>query len=292
MKNKRKYRISVEDETRLEKVVEISATPARIYSAVIVSLLLIMAVGAFVAFLTPIRTLMPGYLKASERAASEMQLLRLDSLRLAYEKNSAFLLNMMDVIDQRATSHTAKIDTTDRKVAEDISPDSILIASEEETRFVNMMREREKYNISVVAPLAAESLMFSEINGESVFSESSKTQTLAEVIMARGSSVASVADGTVIAVSQTIRDGGSTVIIQHPRGFLSRISRLGTVFVAPGDNVKGGQIIARANRGNARRGEVIHIELWHNGDPLVPFEYIGDRDAMTSRNPYSPTNSL
>jgi len=281
MKKHSRYKITIEDESRLENLAEYSATSLRWAVFGIATALFLMISGALTAFLTPVRNLLPGYLKESERTASEMQMLRLDSLRMAYEKNAAFLDNIMNVI--KPAEYTA--DTVEMKMADPPTLDSILPTSGDEERFVAMMREREKYNISILAPLAAESLMFAPVNDESVFTDTSRKSLKGEVVMAKGSTVATIADGTVIAVSQTIRDGGSTIIIQHPKGFLSRISRLGTVLVEPGDIVTGGQIIALSNQGNARKGEIICIEMWRNGDRLVPYDYIGDRHQQSPRHP-------
>lgn len=278
MKKRSRYRITIEDESRLEKLGDYSATSLKFFLIGIVAVLFLMISGAMIAFFTPLRTLMPGYLKKSERAASEMQLLRLDSLRLAYETNAAFLDNIMNVL---GPSDLEK-DTAAVKMTYPPTLDSLLPTSREEQRFVALMREREKYNVSVLAPLAAESMMFTTVSDESVFKEESKENYKGEIVLARGATVASVADGIVIAISQTIRDGGSTVIIQHPKGFLSRLSRLGTVLVETGDAVTGGQVIALCNSGNGRKGEIIGIEMWRNGDRLIPYEYVGGRSGRQS----------
>ncbi len=276
MKTRSRYRLIFEDEGRLENIASVSASGPKWLAGSIVVLIFIMVIGALVTFLTPARRLLPGYLKESERSATEMQLVRLDSIRMAYETNAAFIENLQFVLNP--TLH--KRDTVAAPAQSSrMSSDSLLPTSREEAKFAAMMREREKYNVSVVAPLAAESMMFSPVNAESVVSQSSKSEKKAEIILAAKSTVSAIADGTVIAVSQSLKDGGTVVIIQHPKGFLSRLSRLGSVLVEPGDIVTGGQIIALSNRGNAHNGEIINLEMWHNGNPLIPYEYIGDGNS-------------
>lgn len=276
MKTRCRYKVTIEDESRLETVAEFSATPVKWFMLGGGVVLVIMALGAMVLSFTPARNLLPGYLKESERTANQMQLLRLDSLKMAYETNSAFLDNIMNVLNP-VTS--LRQDSAVSSATVPLSPDSLLPTSQEEEKFVAMMREREKYNVSVIAPLAAESLMFSSVSDNAVVSESSRSSQRAEFIMAKGSPVSAIADGTVIAVSQSMRDGGATIIIQHSKGFLSRISRLGTVLVETGDQVAGGQIIALTNRGNGKKGEIVYLEMWHNGDSLVPYEYIEKQES-------------
>lgn len=285
MKTSHRYKITVEDESRLETIASYSASPLRWALRVTAVALGLMAIGSFIVFMTPARTLLPGYLKDSERAETMMQLMRLDSLKMAYNTNAAFLDNILNVLNPDGSRN----DTTVSFLTIPLSPDSLPPASPEEERFMSMMREREKYNISVIAPLASESLLFYPLSEESVFPEDSRKATRAEVIIARGAPLSAIADGTVIAVSQTIRDGGTTVIIQHPKGFLSRTSRLGNVLVEPGDVVTGGQVIALPNRGNGRNGEKVAIEMWYNGDPIPPYDYIGEGISESPRLPVIDT---
>lgn len=216
--------------------------------------------------------------------------MRLDSLQLAHQHNEAFMANIMNVID--TDRENATFSPADVKNTVDAISDSIMPTSQEEMSFATMMRARDKYNISVIAPLASESLMFTPVNEESIITDDSKKSTKAKVILSRQTPVSAIADGTVISISQSIREGGGiAVIIQHPKGFLSRCSRLGTVLIEPGDKVSGGQIIALTGSGNARKNELINIEMWHNGTPLVPYEYLGDSNSTAPRYPLINTNN-
>lgn len=288
MKARSRYRITIENESRLENVLRLSMSPLKIALTAVSVLIAILFLGALLLFITPAHTLLPGYLKDSERAESEDQHMRLDSLQMAYEANEAFISNFMRVLDTDREVMASEI--TEPADSISFATDSIMPTSQEELNFVAMMRERDKYNISIIAPLAAESLMFSPVNDESVVTEDSKNSTKAKVVLSKRAPVMAIADGTVISVSQSVREGGGTaVLIQHSKGFLSRCSRLGTVLIEPGDKVAGGQIIALTSYGNARKNEVINIEMWHNGTPLVPYEYLGDSGTTTPRYPVIDT---
>lgn len=282
MKSQSRYKIILEDESHLETIASYSASKKGWAALIVAFILVSVFFGSLVVVLTPVKTLLPGYLKESERTETEIQLMRLDSLRNAYEVNAAYISNLFGVMNPSPVApDTASVS----RLTVPLSVDSLLPTSEVERKFMSMMNEREKYNISVVAPLAAESLMFSSVSDEAVVTESTKESVKAELIVAKHSPVAAIADGTVIAVTQSLRDGGATVIIQHPKGFLSRISRLGTVLVEPGDKVTGGQIIAIPAKGTGTVNEKMYLEMWHNGTPLVPYEYINDNGPSLPRHP-------
>lgn len=282
MKTRKRYKISVEDESRLENIASFSTSSTKWLLFAVAAFCIAVFFGAAVVVFSPLRSLLPGYMKEAQRTATQIQLMRIDSLRDECEVKAAYLDNIISALNPQ----TARRDSSSLSFLNvPLTPDSLLPSSPEEERFVARMTEREKYNIAVMAPLAAETLMFSPLNGESVFSESTRSSRRGEIITAKGSPLTAIGDGRVIAVSQSMRDGGASVIIQHQKGFLSRCSRLGKVIVEPGDEVTGGQVIAFANTGNGRKGEIVYIEMWHNGLPLIPYEYIGGSGSLSKPQP-------
>ncbi len=287
MKTKKRYTLILEDGSRLEKIIQVSASPIKYVIACIIISLFFMSIGALIVGVTPAKNLLPGYLKDSERAATEEHHMRLDSLQHLYETNAAYISNIMAVLNPTMPNpDTISKAPMVSQIDVPFSADSILPTSYEERKFLSMMREREKYNISVIAPLAAESMMFMSVNEESIVTNNTKDAVKAEIILSKGSPVAAIADGRVIAVSQSVREGGGTAVtIQHQKGFLSRCNRLGTVLIEPGDMVTRGQIIALTESGNSRKNEIITIEMWHNGNQLIPYDYLGDKNTSTPRYP-------
>lgn len=287
MKAKKRFTITLTDDSRLENIFRFKASRGKYMLLFLSGAAFLMCLGATIVSLTPLRNLLPGYMKESERAATEEQHLRLDSILQVYETNTAYLNNILAVMNPSVSdSDSSHNQTSVSQIDVPFSPDSLRPTSQEERKFLSMMSEREKYNISVIAPLAAESMMFSPVNEESIISEKTKKSTKAEVILAKGSTVSAIADGRVIAISQSVREGGGTaVLIQHAKGFLSRCNRLGTVLIEPGDYVTGGQVIALTASGNSRNNELISVEMWHNGTPLVPYDYLGDKNAVSPRYP-------
>lgn len=271
MKSLTRYKISVEDESHLTEVVSRRFTlPALItifFIAVLISLVL---AGALIAF-TPLRTLLPGYLKESQRSATEEGLMRLDSIMSVYEKNQAFIDNFMTVTDVRRTpTDSASLSP------ETHSPtsDSLMTATAEEQRFVSQMEERERFNISVLAPLAADGLMFSPVSAEGIFTSESEDSEEGRVVIPRDGSIQSAADGSVIAVYYSATDHGYVIIVQHNRGFVSAYSHVGTPLASVGDNVNAGQAIALSPSPDSKGLRFFNVRMWHNGLPIIPYEYL------------------
>lgn len=278
---KKVYRLSLEDEGHLEKVADFRLTPARTVVAVAVGLIVATLLGMLIVIATPVKTLLPGYLKERERTASEEALLRLDSLRAEYEQNEAYLRNISALLDiERVPSDSLSMAMS----ANRLTPDSLLEPSASELKFVKQMREREKYNITVLAPLAAESMMFYPVSDEGVVAEDSRLSHQSRVILPPGSTVGAVADGTVISIE--VSGLRRTIVVQHAKGFISRYSGVASPLVGEGDAISGGQAIALAPSSTPKGAHPgIILELWHDGSPLVPYEYVNPRQRREMRQP-------
>lgn len=275
MKRHPKYKFEIENESRLEKIVSFSLSPVALWSVVAAIVVVFIFLGAVVVMITPARTLLPGYLKQSERAATEDNILRLDSVLAIYEQNREYIDNVLRVLD---TDRVPTDSTALANSAQMLTADSLLPASEAERKFINAMEERERFNISVLAPLAADGMIFSPLAEGAVFTTPSRTETKGIVAIPTDEPVKNIADGSVLASYYSATEDGYVIIIQHAKGFVSRISRLSSPMVSTGDTVLAGQILSASPTPNARGQRFIEVMMWHNGLPLIPFDYIGAPD--------------
>lgn len=265
------FRLTVSDASRLRKVAQLTL-PAWQWGILALALIIILF-GIFWCILafTPARRLVPGYPRRDARATAMENIMRLDSLQRAYEQNQAFLKNISTIFN------TDRIPTDSAALTPNPTPmnvDSLMKRSREETLFIKMMDEREKYNISILAPLAAEGMMFTPLCEEAVVTDASRGSRVAIVAVTADKPVGSVAEGTVLDTYFSPADGGYVVITQHAKGFVSRIGRLGAPLVERGDKVESGQIIAFPSAGKGKIGTLVSLEMWRNGDPLIPAELL------------------
>lgn len=271
MRLNKRYRITLEDESSLEKKVNFSARFPVLILSLIGFTVVAGAFGIFILASTPMKNHLPGYLKESERTATEEQHLRLDSLARVYEMNEAYVQGILSALNpSEERVHEGK---NQRPVP--LSADSLKQASLEERQFMEEIRERDKYNIGYSSPAAAQTMMFGNLNKSAIITQSSKDKYQAEVIIPVGGPISTVAEGKVISIASSPKaSGGYEVIIQHPKGFLSKTGHLSSLLVRPGDRVAAGQIIATGTAKNGTKSQHVTFELWHDGDPLIPSRYL------------------
>ena len=272
MKAKKRYRISIEDESRLRPLASVSASPARLWAAGIAAVLLLTALTALLIMATPIRTLMPGYLKKGERSEAKQGLLRIDSIRDAYRINEIYLSNILTLLDTDRQPTDSQLNVT---TPNELPPDSLLPASPREIEFINRMKDREQYNVSILAPLAADQLRIYPVAVGAGMAEQQLSATQPRILTPKGSPICAAADGRVLAIQNPAPEGGSAIVIQHDSGFASRYSHLGTPAVAPGAHVDGGSVIAHGASGGAVGPGFFFMEMWYDGNPVEPGKFLG-----------------
>ena len=95
-----------------------------------------------------------------------------------------------------------------------------------------------------------------------------------DIVAKENEPIRSVADGVVVMSSWTL-DGGYVIAIQHPGNLISVYKHNSELFKNVGNFVAAGEVVATiGNTGELTTGPHLHLELWHNGNPVNPEEYI------------------
>ncbi len=273
MKKKLKiYGLTISDESRLRRIARIGMPLWLWIFFGLATFAVVLSVAILLLAYTPLGKIVPGSFAEVDRELTMENILRLDSLQDMYEKDRDYLKNILTIFDtDREPTDSAALVVNPRPM----TVDSLISRSPEEEKFIRMMEQREKYSLSILAPLAAEGMIFTPLSDESIITAESRKKNRAEVIVTSESPVGSIADGIIIDTYQSPSTGGNTVIIQHNNGFASRIGRLGSLMVSRGDYVHAGQIIAFPQTGRGRNTNLVTLEIWRNSEPLIPAELIG-----------------
>ena len=95
-----------------------------------------------------------------------------------------------------------------------------------------------------------------------------------DVVSKTNEPVRCVADGTVLLASWT-EDTGYTIAVQHANDLVSIYKHNASLTRKVGNVVKAGEKISViGNTGELTTGPHLHFELWHQGSPVDPKEYI------------------
>ncbi len=95
-----------------------------------------------------------------------------------------------------------------------------------------------------------------------------------DVVSKSNEPIKSVADGTVIFADWT-QESGNVITIQHRDNIISVYKHNSALLKKVGNFVSSGQVIAIiGNTGEFTTGPHLHFEMWYNGNPVDPEEFI------------------
>ncbi len=95
-----------------------------------------------------------------------------------------------------------------------------------------------------------------------------------DVVAKQYSRISSALDGIVI-FSEWTMETGYVIIIQHDQNIVTCYKHNSELLKRQGEKVKAGEVIAiMGNTGKETTGPHLHFELWVNGNPINPQDYI------------------
>ncbi|MEQ8360931.1 MAG: M23 family metallopeptidase [Cytophagales bacterium] len=95
-----------------------------------------------------------------------------------------------------------------------------------------------------------------------------------DVVAKNNEPIKSIADGTVVLSSWT-EDSGYVIALQHKSNVFSVYKHNSELLKKVGNFVQAGEIIAIiGNSGEITTGPHLHFEIWYNGNPVNPEEFV------------------
>jgi len=95
-----------------------------------------------------------------------------------------------------------------------------------------------------------------------------------DIVVEENTPIKATADGTVIFAEWTAQTG-YVILIEHSSGLISVYKHNASLTKSQGDLVKAGEVIATAgNTGELTTGPHLHFELWSDGYPVNPTNFI------------------
>ena len=269
-----KYKLSFINENTLEEVWAVRLSQLSVFLMLAVFAFSLVAFTAFVIIMTPIRNYLPGYLDVEVRKSIMQNAMRADSLERMIQIQDLYLRNVTEIISGEVRLDSIRqIDSLAR-----VDADFEIPRSEAEQAFVKDFEEEEKYNLTVLNPnpLPVEGLFFYKPGNGMVSSrfQANIQHFGIDVAAAPKESVVATLDGTVIYAGFDSNQG-NVIQIQHKNGFVSVYKHNELLLKKPGDQVVAGEAIALAgNTGKLSTGPHLHFELWYNGKPVNPEDFI------------------
>lgn len=269
-----KYRLVILNEDTFEERLSFRLTKLNLFVAITSGAILLIALTTFIIAFTGLREYIPGYSSAKLKKQATELAYKTDSLQTALMLNNQYYESIRRVL------------TGDLEVTE-LNRDTSLITQPLDSEYVDLSPSRadsllreevaleDKYNVLQTAGSDIEFALFPPAKGPITEGYDIKTRHYAvDVVVAKNAPIKSVADGRVI-FAEWSAGTGYVMIIEHNYGLLSVYKHNSSLSKEQGDFVKSGEVIAAAgSTGELSTGPHLHFELWNEGNPVNPKDYI------------------
>lgn len=273
-----KYLMIIRNEENFAEKTTISFNYARLLTLILFSFIILFALS----FLLATTVLKQWFDPRHAELEMNQQLLGLsitvDSLMEEVDKKEMFITNFQRVV---AGEDSVVQDFSERLINSNTDDDLGTIAEAELAPVDSMFRKEfetsglELLTISSTDSDLGELFFFSPIEGIVSDKFNARIQHFGiDIVAKKNEPVKSVADGTVLMASWT-QDAGYVMAIQHRSNLISVYKHNSDLLKDVGNFVSAGEIIAIiGNTGELTSGPHLHFELWYNGNPVDPEEFV------------------
>jgi murein DD-endopeptidase MepM/ murein hydrolase activator NlpD len=275
-----KYRLVIMNDDTLEERLTFRLSRLNVFIVLgTLTIILIFLTTILIAF-TPLREYIPGYTNVGlQKKLYELQI-KTDSIEKDLEIRDAFIQNIRDIMNGKDLS-------TDVPVAKDTLSkysnikqkrsveDSLLRAEVENQGKYNLYRFENANNDQPKNVPIGKVLFFVPLKGV-ITNEFNPSQSHygIDIVSKMNEAIKCVLDGTVILSNWTL-ETGYTIAVQHQQNIVSVYKHNSALLKKEGDFVKAGDPIAIIGQtGELTTGPHLHFELWYDGNPVNPKDYI------------------
>ena len=275
-KKRSKYKLTFFNESSLEDVWTICFSRfGAIMTAILLIGLIVVAILSVIVG-TPVKNLLPGYLKTEERIEMVDKILRVDSLAAEVQRRDAYIKNLASILtgEIKIDSIGQQADSLLSTTTDTLLPESKLMAN-----YIKQYEQEEKYTLNVFTPTTPidGKLFYPPLKGKIIKAYNTKEGHFGiDIQCPRNTAVSAVLDGTIVSAGYTI-DYGYVVYIQHSNNYLSVYKYNSGILKNIGDKVSGGEKIAVTGWEDGKSSKqscVAEFQLWHMGQSLDPEKYI------------------
>jgi murein DD-endopeptidase MepM/ murein hydrolase activator NlpD len=274
-KFRHRYRLSIYRDETYEEVLNLRLTRLNVMAILSSGIFLFLIIVISIIAYTPVRELIPGYPNEKTMRNIYLNNYRLDSLELELKKRDAYFENIRRIVSgERPGEPDQKTDTA-------ISPSKVKFSqSVNDSMIRGLMEPKDQFDLSLTEskktrPAFFNLLFFAPVKGM-VTNEfnSAGNHYGVDVVAGTNEVVKATLPGTVTMTGWTL-ETGHVIQIQHEDNILSIYKHNAELLKHMGDRVKAGDPIAIiGNSGELTTGPHLHFELWYNGTPLNPLDYI------------------
>ena len=284
---KHKHRFVVMDTDTFKEKFSFQLSGINLFVTVGITVIVLIVLTTVLIAFTPLREYIPGYTDTEMIEQTYANAKKIDSLERAVADQEWVLATMQALMRGEALGAQA-----DSMMADSTSTLAVVAGAYRRSREDSLLRlevesEDSRYQVKDAVRQAAGTatavdmqptvthLFFAPVKGNIVRPYSNAMRHYGvDIAAARESPVNAAYSGTVVSAGFTAEDG-HVIALQHPAGVITVYRNNSALLKHQGDAVRAGEPIAFVGTGTTTElGPHLHLEVWVNGTPVNPEEYI------------------
>lgn len=282
-----KYRLVIMREETFEEKLSFRLSRMNVFVFItLLAFILVLSTIYLIAY-TPLKQYIPGYSNLEIQKDLYQQIQKTDSLEQVSRQQEVYLYNIKNILqgNEDAFRDTSLLLADSNQNAGynnirfDLSPADSLLREE--------IQRLEKYNLLYYADEATRSssynnpasirnfFFFTPLKGQVTNGFNAKSGHYGVDIVGKANdAVKATLDGRVIFSNWTMKTG-YVIMVMHDKNLISVYKHNASLLKKQGESIKAGEPIAiSGNTGELSTGPHLHFELWYNGNPINPREYM------------------
>ncbi len=269
-----RYRMVVMDDDTFEERVSVTLTPLGILVAISAITIVMTAIVVSLIAFTPVREYIPGYADVGMQQDMIDLNEKTDSLMFEATARQQYLENLTNILKGNDTAVNIQNPTDTSKNYGDLDH----ARSPEDSALRYEIEEGDEYSLALgVTKKTGISgyFFFAPVKGSVTSSFNLAEEHFGvDVASSENESVKATLDGTIISAGWNPEDG-YVIQIQHSNNLISVYKHNAALLKKTGQFVKAGEPIAIiGNSGEHSTGPHVHFEIWYNGAPVDPQDYV------------------
>lgn len=268
-----KNRLVILNEETFEEIFSLKLTLMNVFLVVTLGTATIIFITTYIIAFTPLKEYIPGYSSSKLKKEATELALKSDSLTAVLHHNEIYLASVRKALTGQVDY--MKLNKDSIKAGDVITEANNLNPSQSEIELRRKVAIEDKYNLFEQAKPKVDIVLFSPVKGSITQKYNAKEKHFAvDIALPKNTPIKAVANGTVIFADWTPTNG-NVIVLRHNNDILSVYKHCESLTISQGDVVKTSEVIAIAgSSGEQSTGIHLHFELWKNGYPINPTQFI------------------
>ncbi|MBB3123157.1 murein DD-endopeptidase MepM/ murein hydrolase activator NlpD [Mesoflavibacter sabulilitoris] len=269
-----KYRLVILNEDTFEERLSLNLNRLNVFVIGTLSAIFLIAFTTLLIAFTPLKEYIPGYSSTSLKKKAIALSYKTDSLQRVIDFNEKYFASIKQVLQGEVSVADFDKDSIIQAVKQEVS-EVDLSPIKEDSLLREKVDKEDKYSLFETATAKTNFVLFPPVNGTISEPYDVKSKHYAvDIVVEENTPIKATADGTVIFAEWTAQTG-YVILIEHSSGLISVYKHNASLTKSQGDLVKAGEVIATAgNTGELTTGPHLHFELWSDGYPVNPTNFI------------------